>query len=69
MSSELAVVYGGFSTKGIKKENQDSFAAYQPTLGITRYKGIAACIADGVIVGKCAACQYNKRYYIFERLL
>lgn len=48
MSKELAVTYGGFSTAGVKEENQDSFAAYQPTLGITRYKGIAACVADGV---------------------
>ncbi len=56
MSSELAVVYGGFSTKGVKKENQDSFAAYQPTLGITRYKGIAACIADGV------SCSENAQH-------
>jgi serine/threonine protein kinase len=48
LSSELSVTYGGFSTAGVKDENQDSFAAYQPTLGITRYKGIAACVADGV---------------------
>ena len=48
MSSELSVTYGGFTSAGIKTENQDAFAAYQPTLSITRYKGIAACIADGV---------------------
>jgi len=48
LSAELNVVYGGFSTAGVKDENQDAFAAYQPTLSITNYKGIAACIADGV---------------------
>jgi serine/threonine protein kinase len=48
LSAKLDVVYGGYSTAGKKEENQDAFAAYQPTLGITKYKGIAACIADGV---------------------
>lgn len=48
MSKQLVVNYGGYSTAGKKEENQDAFAAYQPTLGITKYKGIAACIADGV---------------------
>ncbi len=48
MSKELTVNFGGYSTAGKKAENQDAFAAYQPTLGITKYKGFAACIADGV---------------------
>lgn len=48
MGKELTVNYGGYSTAGQKEQNQDAFAAYQPTLGITKYKGIAACIADGV---------------------
>jgi serine/threonine protein phosphatase PrpC len=56
LSAELAVTYGGYSTAGIKEENQDSFAAYQPTLGITRYKGIAACVADGV------SCSENAQH-------
>ncbi|MDG1096861.1 MAG: protein kinase [Methylophilaceae bacterium] len=56
MSAELAVIYGGYSKAGLKKENQDSFAAYQPTLGITRYKGIAACVADGV------SCSENAQH-------
>lgn len=56
MSTELAVIYGGFSTAGLKEENQDCFAAYQPTLGITRYKGIAACVADGV------SCSENAQH-------
>ncbi len=56
MSAELAVVYGGYTTAGLKEENQDAFAAYQPTLGITRYKGIAACVADGV------SCSENAQH-------
>ncbi len=56
MSAELAVIYGGYSTAGLKAENQDAFAAYQPTLGITRYKGIAACVADGV------SCSENAQH-------
>lgn len=37
-----------FSSAGVKDKNQDAFAAYQPTSDITQYKGIGACIADGV---------------------
>lgn len=56
MRSELSVTYGGFSSAGVKDENQDAFAAYQPTLSITEYKGIAACIADGV------SCSENAQH-------
>lgn len=56
MRSELTVTYGGFSSAGVKEENQDAFAAYQPTLSITEYKGIAACIADGV------SCSENAQH-------
>jgi protein phosphatase len=56
MQSKLTVTYGGFSSAGIKDENQDAFAAYQPTLGITQYKGIGACIADGV------SCSENSQH-------
>lgn len=56
MSAELTVTFGGYSSAGKKEENQDAFAAYQPTLGITKYKGIAACIADGV------SCSENAQH-------
>lgn len=56
MRSALTVTYGGFSSAGVKDENQDAFAAYQPTLSITEYKGIAACIADGV------SCSENAQH-------
>ena len=44
----LEVIFGGFSTAGNKPENQDAFAAWQPSTNSARYKGIACCIADGV---------------------
>lgn len=46
--TELRVSFGGFSSAGIKDENQDAFAACQPSLAQARYKGIALCVADGV---------------------
>ena len=46
--TELSVSFGGFSSAGVKAENQDAFAACQPSLAQTRYKGIALCVADGV---------------------
>lgn len=44
----LEVTFGGFSSAGNKPENQDAFAAWQPSSNSARYKGIACCIADGV---------------------
>ena len=44
----LEVTFGGFSSAGNKSENQDAFAAWQPSSNSARYKGIACCIADGV---------------------
>jgi serine/threonine protein kinase len=48
-SPELMVTFGGHSIAGIKKKNEDAFAAYlPPSKGINQLKGITACIADGV---------------------
>ena len=45
----LKLSIGGFSSKGIKYQNQDAFTADNSiTGGALEYKGIAACIADGV---------------------
>lgn len=44
----LDVVFGGFSDKGVKPENQDAFAAQQPNVGTRKIKGSVVCIADGV---------------------
>ena len=48
MTQKLRVVFGGFSSAGIKSSNEDAFAACQPTVSMADYKGVAACIADGV---------------------
>lgn len=47
--SELRVTFGGHSIAGVKKRNEDAFAAYIPSSkGENQLKGITACIADGV---------------------
>jgi protein phosphatase len=47
--SELKVTFGGHSIAGMKKRNEDAFAAYLPSSkGVNCHKGITACIADGV---------------------
>ncbi|HEB28456.1 MAG TPA: bifunctional protein-serine/threonine kinase/phosphatase [Porticoccus sp.] len=49
LPSELRVTFGGHSIAGIKKKNEDAFAAYLPSSkGVNQLKGITACIADGV---------------------
>ena len=47
-SQQIDIDIGGYTTAGIKEENQDAFAANNPE-GITRsMKGITLCIADGL---------------------
>ena len=47
-ATALQVSVGGYSTAGRKAENQDAFAAHQPSGGAERhFKGVAACLADG----------------------
>ncbi|ELR67433.1 Serine/threonine protein kinase [Photobacterium marinum] len=46
---DLQVSLGGYSTAGSRKANQDAFAAHCPHRdNVKKYKGIVACIADGV---------------------
>jgi len=47
-SQVLQLEYGGFSTAGLKSENQDAFAVLQPEPAVRKYKGSVAAIADGV---------------------
>lgn len=47
-AKELHVVFGGYSDAGVKSENQDAFAAHQPSSVVRTIKGCVACIADGV---------------------
>lgn len=52
----LGVSVGGSSSKGIKFENQDAFAVDNNVRGAAlEYKGVVACIADGV------SCSINAR--------
>lgn len=45
----LSVEVGGYSIAGVKERNEDAFAAKLPTsAGVVSYKGIVACVADGV---------------------
>ncbi len=48
-NAKLQLRFGGYSTAGIKDENQDAFTAHIPADATTRqFKGGVACIADGI---------------------
>ncbi len=53
--AQLQVVFGGYSDKGIKNENQDAFAALIPNTNEIAAKGVIATIADGVSSASHAA--------------
>ena len=66
----LAVVIGGASQAGTKAENQDAFAALQPSVAERESKGIVVAIADGVSSASHAAqaaqlsvTQFIQEYY------
>lgn len=46
--TDLQLCFGGFSSKGLKAENQDAFAAIIPKKIDLRAKGAVVAIADGV---------------------
>ena len=46
--NKLNLTFGGASHQGIKFENQDAFAAWQPDSYLKSSKGVAVAIADGV---------------------
>ena len=46
--ANLNVSFGGYSSQGIKFENQDAFAAWQGEGQQLRDKGAVVAIADGV---------------------
>ncbi len=56
---DLEVLFGGYSCAGIKKENQDAFAAYNPSSGSFPdslvSKGVVAVLADGLSCANKAA--------------
>ena len=53
--STLKVCFGGYSTAGLKPENQDAFAALVPNNTDMIAKGVVATIADGVSSANRAA--------------
>jgi len=53
--ADLQLCIGGFSTKGLKAENQDAFAAIVPESHELRAKGAVAAIADGLSSANKAA--------------
>ena len=66
----LAITFGGYSTRGGKSENQDAFAL-KMTEGLDlELKGHVAVIADGVSSANCAAkaSQMSVCHYIEEYL-
>ncbi|PCH59495.1 MAG: serine/threonine protein kinase [SAR86 cluster bacterium] len=65
--AKLKVEFGGYSLAGVKAQNEDAFAAYQPDSGKLRYvKGVVACIADGASCSKSAqrASQLSVSHFI-----
>lgn len=53
--NQLNLTFGGYSSAGIKAENQDAFAAIQPSGFTITSKGAVASVADGV-----SACSKAK---------
>ena len=53
--ADLQLCIGGFSSKGLKDENQDAFAAIVPQSHELRAKGAVAAIADGLSSANKAA--------------
>lgn len=52
---KLQLEFGGFSSQGIKDENQDAFAAWMPQGEAVTSRGAVATIADGV-----SACERGR---------
>lgn len=67
---KLKVTFGGHSCAGVKPENQDAFGALQPQGDVRYFKGIVACVADGVScsenaqqASQMAVSQFIDDYY------
>lgn len=67
---KLKVTFGGHSCAGVKPENQDAFGALQPQGDVRHFKGIVACVADGVScsenaqqASQMAVSQFIDDYY------
>jgi protein phosphatase len=69
-SASLQLHFGGYSSAGIKEQNQDAFAAYIPSNDELQIKGAVATIADGVSsaskaaeAAQLAVTQFIQEYY------
>ena len=69
-SAHLQMCFGGFSTAGLKAENQDAFAALIPSGNDLIAKGGVAALADGVSsashaaqASQLAVTQFINEYY------
>ena len=68
---KLHLSFGGYSNAGVKAFNQDAFTARTPSEHSARkYKGAAACIADGVscsdnaqLASQTAATNFISDYF------
>ncbi|MGJ8690922.1 MAG: protein kinase domain-containing protein [Thalassotalea sp.] len=67
---DLQLTFGGFTSAGVKEENQDAFAAFMPKKLELRAKGAVAAIADGVSsaskaaeASQLAVTQFIQEYY------
>ncbi len=70
-ADELQVSLGGYSSAGCRKANQDAFAVKNPKRqSVMKYKGVVACIADGVSCSEngqqashTSVTQFIEEYY------
>lgn len=67
---DLQLAFGGYSSAGLKSENQDAFAAFMPEKLELRAKGAVVAIADGVSsaskaaeASQLAVTQFIQEYY------
>ena len=70
-AAHLSLKFGGYSDSGVKASNEDAFTAVLPSEpNVRKYKGAAACIADGVscsdnaqVASQTAATNFVSDYF------
>lgn len=71
VAAHLSLNFGGYSAAGVKASNEDAFTAVlPPEPSVRKYKGAAACIADGVscsdnaqIASQTAVTNFTSDYF------
>ena len=63
---KLQVKFGGFTTAGVKAENQDAFAALAGKGIVADSKGAVACLADGV---SCSEHAQKASHMLVQQLI